>query len=212
MLVKDLIFMENERKKNHPLLNGKAYGAKRWMPDDPRLPFRYRPVDYQPGPKGRTPQSCQFKRKPATVQRDQMALALRLDFGYRWKQIAEILGCSSAQVAYESARRGYRDRLVHAHRNEKPSLALVSAFPRRPPPRLHPEDFFASTKRKGVRGCGCFLVRGQRIAYVNNRQWCLPCAFIVARITWAMLEDDPTLITRMDVRPRIRGHVVKPAW
>jgi hypothetical protein len=121
LMIRDLLFQQRQREKEHPLLNGKAYGAKRWIPDDPRLPKGWRPPDYKPKPRGRTPIQTRYKRLPETAEKDREAWRLR-QAGLTYQQIADAMGWPHRQRACRAVQRAAKDL---QSRQDKPVSARV---------------------------------------------------------------------------------------
>jgi hypothetical protein len=174
MYLQDRHFYEHEHMRNHPMLNGKAFGGKRWMPDSDKLPKGYRPSDYKRKPRGRSPQETQYKRKPETQENDRAAYLLR-ESGRSYQEIADLLGYSCRQVAHAAVKRGYRD---HVLAGNLPANATETDAPARSRTSV-PLDLTYAGKpavRAGKRACGCWVGKGDRVIVIKGKQHCAECA------------------------------------
>lgn len=87
-------------------------------------PGRVIPKDFKTGlprltPRRRSPIHTRFKREEATVKRDQEARQLR-SLGLSYQEIADYLGYSSRQVAWDAVKRGQRDYLNPPKKRGRP--------------------------------------------------------------------------------------------
>jgi hypothetical protein len=168
-----------------------------WKAEDPAF---IRPGEKPWRPPGhtyehkRSPVKTRFTRQESTRSRDMRAFEYR-SVGYSYPTIANVMAYSCRQRAHDAVARAWKDILTgnHPHADKLP---LAPYVPRRFPP-VDVRTLGIKVQRAGIRGCGCYLDRGERVAYVDRRQWCLGCAVYHAGLTWEAVIRDPTLMSRL---------------
>jgi hypothetical protein len=206
-VLKDIAFQHynSETAKTVRRMHG-----KQWEHD----PFEgWRPPDFKPKKKGRTPQQAQWKRQQSTIERDWNTWKLR-NAGHSYQEIADALGYAHRQSAYKAVARAQRELLTygrertHQHsdpipRGQTDSLFTCSGSSARGRkfPRIDPESLGMKVRRAGVRKCGCFLAKGDRVALLNGRQWCVRCALDKAGLSWWDAVCDPELFAMVKLYP-----------
>lgn len=68
-------------------------------------------------------------------------------------------------------------------------------------PRVDPDSLGMKVKHTGYRQCGCYLRRGDRVALVNKRQWCVKHALEHAGLSWWDAVREPELFAKVKLYP-----------